>query len=115
MSKIQTSTLVGHYEQSGKPLPPLVLALLNDEREYPLWLVELSKEYRAARKQGKEPRAAKKTPRVSVAKDASEARELLDAMPDIEARGYLDDGLPPEYRMTDRLGLARDYDGDDDG
>lgn len=113
--RVQTSALVAHFEQIGVPLPPLLLALMADEREYPLWLAELSKEYRAARKQKKVPRKDAKPARVSVARDEEEVREVLEALPDIEARGYLDDGLPPEYRMEDRLGLARAYDGDDDG
>lgn len=114
-AQVQAGKLVERYEQEGKPLPPLLLALMADEREYPAWLVELRHEYRRARELQKLNFRNKKRARVEMARTHEEALRVFEAIPDIEARGYLEDeGLPPEYRMDDRLGLARG-DEDDDG
>lgn len=114
-AKVQASKLAEKYERDSQPLPPLLLALMTDEREYPTWLAELRHEYRRARELQKLNFRKKKRARVEMAQTHEEALRVLESLPDIEARGYLEDeGLPPEYRMDDRLGLARG-DEDDDG
>lgn len=110
-AQVQASKLAAWFEEKGRPLPPLLLALLNDEREYPTWLGELRREYIYARRAGLIPKDIGRAPRVAAARTHEEARAIFEALPEIEARGYLDDGLPPEYRMDDKLGLAR---GDED-
>ena len=114
-ARVQASKLAEKYERDSQPLPPLLLALMTDEREYPTWLAELRHEYRRARELQKLNFRKKKRARVEMAQTHEEALRVLESLPDIEARGYLEDeGLPPEYRMDDRLGLARG-DEDDDG
>lgn len=112
---VTAGQLAAYYEEQKAPLPPLLIALINDEREYPAWLVELRNEFSAARKLKKLNFRKKKQARVTVARTHEEVVAVMTSLPDIEARGYIEDeGLPPEYYMDDRLGLAR-ADEDDDG
>lgn len=110
-ARVQACQLAAWFEQQGTKMPPLLLALVNDEREYPAWMSELRREFLYARKAGLANVDMRK-PRVAAATTPEEARAILDSLPDIEARGYLDEGLPPEYEMADRLKLAW---GDEDG
>lgn len=88
-------------------VPPLVIALVADEREYPRWLVDLADEWRVA-----SVRLAKTRKRsaalMAKAETWDEARAIAESMPDLEARGYLDDELPPETRMADHWHIGGD-------
>lgn len=80
--------------------PTLLVALMADEREYPVWLKALMLEWKAY--QGLSLKTY--TPKVVKAETEEQARAIFDALPAIEARGYLEDeGLPPEMRMDDRF------------
>lgn len=103
-----TATELSEYctKTIGK-VPPLVIALVADEREYPRWLVDLTDEWRVA-----SVRLAKTRRRsaalMAKAETWEEARAIAESMPDLEARGYLDDELPPETRMADHWHIGGD-------
>lgn len=97
--RVTCGELCDYIESVGDRIPPLLVALAADEREYPLWLEALVIEQRECAKFG-----AKYQPKARVARTYKEAREIMDAMPELEARGYLEEeGLPPEMMMQDRF------------
>lgn len=99
--------LSDYCTQTIGKVPPLVIALVADEREYPRWLVDLADEWRVA-----SVRLAKTRKHsaalMAKAETWDEARAIAEAMPDLEARGYLDDELPPETRMADHWHIGGD-------
>lgn len=108
--RAQAADVMEYYRREGRDCPPLLIALIADEREYPAWLKPLVVEHKEAMK-----KPVERKPRVSVAKTREQARTIIEALPEIEARGYLDeDGLPPEMMMEERFSWMTEGD-DDDG
>lgn len=102
--------LLDYLKRMRQPTPPLLVALVADEREYPAWLTDLRREWSASARRF---RALKKKPaRTERAETSEQFVQIVESLPELEARGYLDDGLPPEWRMEDKWKLAG---GDDDG
>lgn len=108
--RCSASELSEYCNHTHGKVPPLVIALMADEREYPRWLVDLADEWRVA-----SVRLAKTRRRSSLlmakAETWDEARDIAESMPDLEARGYLDDELPPETRMRDHWFVGGEEDG----
>lgn len=101
-----------YCKEEGITVPPLLRQLLLDEREFPRWLYELATEWRDVQGRMVSPRATEANKeRVETVTTTDDWKRHATELPDIEARGYLDEGLPPEQRMTDKWNLA----GDDDG
>jgi len=101
-----------YCKEEGIAVPPLLRQLIVDEREFPRWLYELALEWRDVQGRMVSPRAtpANET-RVETVKSHDDWKRRAQELPDIEARGYLDEGLPPEQYINDKWRLA----GDDDG
>jgi hypothetical protein len=96
-------------------VPPLVVALLADEREWPRWLADLEREWATHSKRLAHTRK-RGVSRLAVAQTWDEAIAIAETLPDLDARGRLEDegDLPPETDMRDHWGLAGKV-WDDDG
>jgi hypothetical protein len=91
-------------------VPPLVVALVADERDWPGWLADLEHEWAIHSKRLAYTRKVG-APKLASAQTWDEAVKLAEAIPDLEARGRLDDHeLPPETNMRDHWALAGSYD-----
>ena len=89
-------------------LPPLLIALIADEREYPRWLVDLAEEWKVASVRLSKTR--RRTAAIMAkAETWDEAVAIAESLPDLEARGYLDDELPPETRMKDHWFIGGEH------
>lgn len=101
-----------YCEERQLRVPPLLLELIADEREYPQWLYDLTAEWRVARV-GMNARA--KARQAAVPKNLSKDEWLARAeqRPELERRGYLDDGLPEEAYIPDKWMIAGEDDGKD--
>ena len=88
-------------------VPPLVVALLADEREWPRWLADLEREWAIHSKRLAHTRK-RGVSRLAVAQTWDEAIAIAETLPDLDARGRLEDegDLPPETDMRDHWGLA---------
>lgn len=92
---------------NGK-VPPLVIALMADEREYPLWMVDLAEEWKAASVRLSKTRR-RTAALMAKAETWDEAVAIAESLPDLEARGYLDNELPPETRMKDHWFIGGEH------
>ena len=100
-----------YCEERKLRVPPLLLELVADEREYPQWLYDLTAEWRVARV-GITKRTLARQAAVPTDLTMDEWTARAERLPELERRGYLDDGLPEEAYIPDKWMLAG---GDDDG
>ena len=91
-------------------VPPLVAALLADERDWPRWLADLEYEWSVHSKRLAHTRKSGAT-RLAAASTWDEAVAIAETMPDLDARGRLDDtAVPSDSDLTDHWRLAGRFD-----
>ena len=113
--RVTAGQVEDYLRDRDEEVPPLLLALCADQREYPRWLVDLSHEWRLAckRLKGERKRPTLRRPMMADAQTLDEAYEIAQVFPELELRGQLDAGeLPPEYKMKDHWYLGE---GDGEG